>query len=172
MQNSCMYNEQLQSHPTSKEHRQSHINYVCVVLLFDGLWTKLLTITCNYCSNKRLNHWPTTSMTGKPSRIWGKWTSWFVPPTLFVGWQSQHPLHQRWWHNTQISQMRAPLVARREQNTRLKVPNIYFFIARRHGPVIWMALHNEGNWWMDTISIHQYIHQCILAFISCFLMWI
>ena len=23
-------------------------------------------------------------------------------------------------------------------------------IARRHGPVIWMALHNEGDWWMDT----------------------
>ena len=27
-------------------------------------------------------------------------------------------------------------------------------IARRHGPVIWMALHNEGDWWMDT-----YIHE-------------
>ena len=24
------------------------------------------------------------------------------------------------------------------------------YIARRHGPVIWMALHNEGDWWMDT----------------------
>ena len=25
-------------------------------------------------------------------------------------------------------------------------------IARRHGPVIWMALHNEGDWWMDTYN--------------------
>ena len=25
-----------------------------------------------------------------------------------------------------------------------------FHIARRHGPVIWMALHSEGDWWMDT----------------------
>ena len=26
----------------------------------------------------------------------------------------------------------------------------YILIARRHGPVIWMALHNEGDWWMHT----------------------
>ena len=27
-----------------------------------------------------------------------------------------------------------------------------YHIARRHGPVIWMALHNEGDWWMDTYN--------------------
>ena len=27
-----------------------------------------------------------------------------------------------------------------------------YIIARRHGPVIWMALHNEGDWWMDTYN--------------------
>ena len=24
--------------------------------------------------------------------------------------------------------------------------------ARMHGPVIWMALDNEGDWWMDTYN--------------------
>ena len=27
-----------------------------------------------------------------------------------------------------------------------------YLIARRHGPVIWTALHNEGDWWMDTYN--------------------
>ena len=29
---------------------------------------------------------------------------------------------------------------------------MFYYIARRHGPVIWMALHNEGDWWMDTYN--------------------
>ena len=32
------------------------------------------------------------------------------------------------------------------------IPDISHHIARRHGPVIWMALHNEGDWWMDTYN--------------------
>ena len=30
--------------------------------------------------------------------------------------------------------------------------NMYRVIARKHGPVIWKALHNEGIWRMDTWS--------------------
>ena len=29
---------------------------------------------------------------------------------------------------------------------------MFDFIARRHGPVIWMALLNAGDWWMDTYN--------------------
>ena len=63
-----------------------------------------------------------------------------------------------------------------------------YIIARRHGPAIWMALHNRGNWWMNTYndqpvraSDYVLIHQspsyvmpfrsqtkCLLALISHF----
>ena len=31
-------------------------------------------------------------------------------------------------------------------------PLFHNIIARRHGPMSWMALHNEGHWWMDTYN--------------------
>ena len=34
----------------------------------------------------------------------------------------------------------------------IDVDKVVYHKARRHGPVIWMALHNKGNWWMDTYN--------------------
>ena len=115
-----------------------------------------------------------------------------LPEPMLINWQKGLMVFT-WgiFHNYFLRYPSLKITATSHRGQRVKVRYLWDHIARRHGHVFRMALHNEGDWRMETwqrarrASCHVSIRQspscvmpfwthakCLLAFISYLPMWI